>query len=97
MAVSRDETKRHRLQQPIESLGALARDLGELLHAVQSRTLVRYGWPRLGGTQAGRLELGAKSAGRAPGVRALGARTGHSNDTATLPHRLEPSGGLIEK
>jgi hypothetical protein len=32
-----------------------------------------------------------------PGVRALGARTVHSNDAATLPHRLEPSGGLFEK
>jgi hypothetical protein len=32
-----------------------------------------------------------------PGVRARGARTGHSSNAATLPHPLEPSGGLIEK
>jgi hypothetical protein len=40
---------------------------------------------------------GPRSAGRTPGVRALDARTGHSNNAATLPRRLEPSGGLIEK
>ena len=31
------------------------------------------------------------------GVRARGARAGHSSNAATLPHLLEPCGGLIEK